>query len=45
MGPSLKFYRWGREGEGLSEDERALVFHFVAEKLSTAPSRARWSLD
>ena len=29
----LKFYGWGYEGDGLSEDERTLVFRFVAAKL------------
>src|SRR5277367_2038714 len=42
MGQRLKFCGWGREGEGLSEDERERVFRFVAEKLGiesrTAPA-------
>jgi len=29
----LKFYGWGREGEGLDDAERARLFRFVAEKL------------
>jgi alkyldihydroxyacetonephosphate synthase len=33
----LKFYGWGREGEGLSDDERALVSRFVADKLGAEP--------
>src|SRR3984957_10812254 len=33
----LKFYGWGREGEGLSDDERALVSRFVADKRGAEP--------
>jgi len=28
----LKFYGWGREGEGLDADERAALFRFVADR-------------
>ncbi|HEY6733618.1 MAG TPA: FAD-binding oxidoreductase, partial [Roseiarcus sp.] len=38
MGQRLKFYGWGREGEGLDEDERSRVFRFAAEKLSVEQS-------
>ena len=46
MAPRLKFYGWGHEGEGLSEDERAFVFRFVAEKLGAEarPALRRRSL-
>ena len=37
MAPRLKFYGWGREGEGLDEAERARVFRFVGEKLGAEP--------
>src|ERR1700719_3292779 len=40
MGQRLKFYGWGREGEGLDEDERSRVFRFAAEKLSVEQSAA-----
>ena len=40
MGQRLKFYGWGREGEGLDEDERSRVFRFAAEKLSVERSAA-----
>src|SRR5579864_2338534 len=40
MAPRLKFYGWGHEGEGLSEDERAFVFRFIAEKLGAEPRAA-----
>src|SRR5579872_6016076 len=33
----LKFYGWGREGEGLDDAERARLFRFVAEKLGAEP--------
>ena len=33
----LKFYGWGNEGEGLSDDERARLFRFVAGKLGAEP--------
>src|ERR1700722_10367113 len=36
----LKFYGWGREGEGLDEAERARVFRFVGEKLGAEPRAA-----
>ena len=36
----LKFYGWGREGEGLDEAERARVFRFLAEKLGVEPRAA-----
>jgi alkyldihydroxyacetonephosphate synthase len=38
MERQLKFYGWGHEGDGLGEDERALVFRFVAEKLGAEPT-------
>ena len=37
MGPRLKFYGWGNEGEGLDEAERARLFRFVADKLGAEP--------
>ena len=37
MGQRLKFYGWGHEGEGLSDDERTRVFSFVAQKLGAEP--------
>jgi alkyldihydroxyacetonephosphate synthase len=40
MAPRLKFYGWGREGEGLDEAERSRVFRFAAEKLSVEQSAA-----
>ncbi len=36
----LKFYGWGREGEGLDEAERARVFRFVGERLGVEPRAA-----
>ena len=40
MAPRLKFYGWGREGEGLTDEERARVFRFAAERLGVrAPAR------
>ena len=33
----LKFYGWGHEGEGLSDDERSRVARFVTEKLGAEP--------
>jgi alkyldihydroxyacetonephosphate synthase len=40
MANSLKFYGWGREGEGLDEAERERVSRFVAEKLGAEPHAA-----
>src|SRR3984957_10909149 len=40
MGQRLKFYGWGHEGEGLSDDERERVSRFVADKLGAAPRAA-----
>jgi alkyldihydroxyacetonephosphate synthase len=37
MSSRLKFYGWGREGEGLDEAERAGVSRFVVEKLGAEP--------
>jgi alkyldihydroxyacetonephosphate synthase len=37
MARRLKFYGWGREGEGLDEAERARLVRFVAEKLGAEP--------
>jgi alkyldihydroxyacetonephosphate synthase len=37
MTSRLKFYGWGREGEGLDDAERSRVFRFVAEKLGAEP--------
>ena len=41
MAPRFKFYGWGHEGEGLSDDERSRVFRFVAEKLGAEPRAVR----
>ena len=35
MAARLKFYGWGYENTGLSDDERARLFCFVSEKLGT----------
>ena len=40
MEPRLKFYGWGREGEGLDEAERERVLRFVAGKLGVEQSAA-----
>ncbi len=36
----LKFYGWGYEGEGLSQQEREHLFRFVGEKLGVEPRAA-----
>ena len=40
MKRKLKFNGWGREGEGLDEDERSRVFRFAAKKLTVEQSAA-----
>ena len=37
MGNRLKFYGWGFENTGLTDDERELLFRFLADRLGVKP--------